>query len=249
MPPVKQCPECGTKVAIRKSVCVCGHSFKTKRPVYSTRKSKRIAMKQQRASESADDVALRLVKDSTRKAQKRALETSDESWCRQEQDRACKAKRRGSETAVETAQRREKNRACMAKKRESETVVETIQRQKQNRTCMAERRAVVIPMEKCITDFKSKVKQGPEFVCICCHRLMYKQTVVLCTKSKYTKASNELLEQVFSAEHNYITSDGKQWICKTCDGTLKKGNMPLQAKANGLQLCTIPNQLSGLNYD
>ena len=112
---------------------------------------------------------------------------------------------------------------------------------------MAKRRTLIAPMEKYITDFHSKVKQGPEFVCTCCHRLMYKQTVIRCTKSKYTKASNELLEQIFSAENNYISSDGKQWICKTCDGALKKGNMPLQARANGLQLCPIPNQLSGLN--
>ena len=222
------------------------------------------------ARESADEIALRLVKDSTRKAQKRALETSDETLSRQEQDRACKAKRREtetvvetaqrrqqdracktkrreSETMVETAQRRQRNRACKAKTRESETVMETAQRQEQNRACMATRRALIVPVEKCIRNFHSKVKQGPEFVCICCHRLMYKQTVIPCTGSKYTKASNELLMQVFSAEHNYISSDGKQWICKTCDAALKRGNMPLQAKANGLQLCPIPNQLSGLN--
>ena len=112
---------------------------------------------------------------------------------------------------------------------------------------MAKRRTLIVPMEKYITDFQSKIKQGPEFVCTCCHRLMYKQTVIPCTKTKYTKASNELLEQIFSAEHNYISLDGMQWVCKTCDAALKRGNMPLQAKANGLQLCPIPNQLSGLN--
>ena len=126
MPPVKQCPKCRSTVPIKKSMCVCGHSFKKNLPVYSTRKSKRIAitMQQQRASDSADENALRLVKDSTREAQKRALETSDETLYRQEQDRACKAKRRESETVVETAHRREQNRAGMAKKRDSETVVE-----------------------------------------------------------------------------------------------------------------------------
>ena len=113
---------------------------------------------------------------------------------------------------------------------------------------MAKRRILVAPMEKYITDFHSKVKQGPEFVCTCCHRLMYKQTVIRCTKSKYTKASNELLEQIFSAENNYISSDGKQWICKTYDGALKKGNMPLQAKTNGLQLCPIPNLILSILY-
>ena len=77
--------------------------------------------------------------------------------------------------------------------------------------------------------------------------MMYKQTVVLYSRGKYIKASNELLEQVFSAEHSYTNSGGKQWVCKTCDGALKRGNMPLQAKANGLQLCPMPSQRSGLN--
>ena len=73
------------------------------------------------------------------------------------------------------------------------------------------------------------------------------QTVLPYNGSKYTKVSSELLELVFSDEHKYISSDGKQWVCRTCDGALKKGNMPLQAKANGLQLCPVPSQLSGLN--
>ena len=81
MPPVKQCPKCRSMVPIKKSVCVCGHSFKKNLPVYSSMKRKRIAIavKQQRAAESEDEIASRLVKDSTRKAQKRALETSDET--------------------------------------------------------------------------------------------------------------------------------------------------------------------------
>ena len=73
------------------------------------------------------------------------------------------------------------------------------------------------------------------------------QAVVPYTRTKYTKANNELLECVFSAEHNYVNSDGRQWVCITCDGALNRGNMPLQAKANELQLCPIPTQLSGLN--
>ena len=102
-------------------------------------------------------------------------------------------------------------------------------------------------MDKCIADFQTKVKEGPEFVCTCCHRMMYRQTVVPYTKTKYTKASSELLEQIFSATHTYISSDGKQWVCKTCDAALKRGNLPLQAKANELQLCPVPSELANLN--
>ena len=52
---------------------------------------------------------------------------------------------------------------------------------------------------------------------------------------------------MFSADLSYISFDGKQWVCRTCDRTLKRGNMPLQAKANGLQLCQMPPELSSLN--
>ena len=149
MPPVKQYPKCCSMVPIKKSVCVCGHCFKKNLQVYSTTKSKRIAiaMQQQRASESADEIASRLVKDSTRKAQKRALETSDDTWYRLEQDRACKAKRRESETVVETALRQQHDRAYKAKKREAETVVETERRQQHDRACKAKKREA----ETCLT--------------------------------------------------------------------------------------------------
>ena len=33
---------------------------------------------------------------------------------------------------------------------------------------------------------------------------------------------SELLEQVFSAELNYASLDGRQWVCKTCDAALKR---------------------------
>ena len=45
---------------------------------------------------------------------------------------------------------------------------------------------------------------------------------------------------------SHISNDGKEWICKTCDRALARGSMPLQAKANGLQL-PEPPELSGLN--
>ena len=43
--------------------------------------------------------------------------------------------------------------------------------------------------ESAIASFLCKVKMGPDFVCTCCHRMMYKQNVVPCNKLKYIKAS------------------------------------------------------------
>ena len=55
------------------------------------------------------------------------------------------------------------------------------------------------------------------------------------------------MDKVLSPEFTYISCDGKLWICKTCDRILKHGLLPVQAKANGLQLSAVPPELSGLN--
>ena len=88
--------------------------------------------------------------------------------------------------------------------------------------------------------FHSETRAGSDFVCTCCHRMMYRKSVVQCKKAKYTKASPDLLRNVFNADLIHISSDGKEWVCKT----LARGSMP---KANGLQLLQIPPELSDLN--
>ena len=186
-----------------------------------------------------------------RKAQKRALEAEDEALYRHQSNRACTARKRACETEADTLQRRERDRACTARKRACETEPDTLQRRERDRACTARKRASkrasCIPIDKAISAFQSRVKIGPEYVCTCCHRMMYKQTVVPCSKSKYAKASVKMLEQVFSDENKYISFDGNMWVCKTCDRTLSRGNMPVQAKANNLELSAIPHELSDLN--
>ena len=76
---------------------------------------------------------------------------------------------------------------------------------------------------------------------------MYRKSGVLCNKAHYTKLDADLFNNVFSADISYISCDGKEWVGKTCDRALKRGNMPLQAKANGLQLSQVPPELSNLN--
>ena len=93
-----------------------------------------------------------------------------------------------------------------------------------NRARTTRKRALCIPIDKAISAFQSKVKVGPEYVCTCCHHMMYK---VPCNRSKYAKASNEMLKQVSSNENKYITFECNLWVCKTCDRTLSRGNMPV----------------------
>ena len=52
---------------------------------------------------------------------------------------------------------------------------------------------------------------------------------------------------MFSGDLRYVRDTGREWVCKTCDRALKRGVMPLQAKANGLQLPEMPPELADLN--
>ena len=57
-------------------------------------------------------------------------------------------------------------------------------------------------------------------------------------------SNHRILSEIYS--HEYVCSDGSQWVCRTCDTQLKRGRLPVQAKANGLQLVDIPPELSDL---
>ena len=89
--------------------------------------------------------------------------------------------------------------------------------------------------------FTSAIKEGPDYVCVCCNRLMYHKTVLEFQMSRYDKApSNFVVPESVSA-------CDKQWICMTCHNALKRGLLPAQAKANNLDLDDVPVELSDLN--
>ena len=194
--------------------------------------------------ENPAETLCRQEKNRKHMATKRPLETPNETLCRQEKNRKHMTTKRSSETPSETLCQKEKNRLQMAKQRTLESPSDTVCRQKSNRNHMAEKRTMKVSIDDA---FISKIKMGPDFVCTCCHHMMYKQMVLSFNKSKYTKASNQLLEQVFSNQYLYTSTHGQIWLCKTCDTALSRGSMPVQAKANNLQLDEIPVQLSTLN--
>ena len=199
-----------------------------------------------KALETKEEAFERKSHDRACKGKKRALETEEEAFERKSHDRACKGKKRALETEEEAFERKSHDRACKGKKRALESVEETEQRRKKSRLTMTAKRASKISVERAIDAFISKTKQGPDYVCTSCHRLMYKQTVVRLNRQKYTKASNSMLSDVFSDDYLRTSVDDNHWICKTCDAALSRGRMPVQAKANGLRLGTVPSELSCL---
>ena len=178
---------------------------------------------------------------------KRILESPQDAFYRREQDKLMKSRKRILQSPQEASCRKEQNKLAMTTKRSLETKEDSNKRKASDKSAIKARRASSITIDNAITAFLTKVKIGPEFVCTSCHRMMYKKCVVPFNRTKYKKPSFDVLNNVFCDEFKHVCSDGKQWVCKTCDSALTRGNMPLQAKANGLQLQPIPPELSSLN--
>ena len=137
---------------------------------------------------------------------------------------------------------------CVCRKRQ----VQPEEVRQQEATGKRQRRAVLNSdpqkrtMQYVSDTFTALVKQGPNYVCTCCHRLMYHRSVVRFQEENYVKLS---LTSAKVSDTQYIQRSVNQevWICHTCHRTLKRGKMPAQAKANKLDLVVIPPELSDLN--
>ena len=207
----------------------------------------RLCKANMRESETCEQTLRRQKQDRMHKASMRKLETCEETLHRHKQDRIRKASMRELETCEETLHRHKQDRICKASMRELEACEETLHRKHNNKVTMANKRKSYVSVDHSILSFHCDIKNGPDFVCTCCHRMMYRQSVITCNLHKYTKCGIDLLNRVFSSNHSYISNDGNEWVCMTCDRALKRGVMPLQAEANGLQLCNIPPEVSDLN--
>ena len=185
-----------------------------------------------KAKESSSEAEEHRLCNALCQANKRAKESSSEAEERRASNRLSLAKNRASESARESEQRKACNRLRLADKRANESPSESEQRRAKNHCLIANTRAQPKSIEKLIQEFLAKVKLGPDYMCTCCHRMLYRHSVIGFNPTKYTKTSPELLGEL--CEHIYVTSEGKQWVCKTCDGALSRGNLPVQAKANGM---------------
>ena len=89
----------------------------------------------------------------------------------------------------------------------------------------------------------------PEFVCTCCHRLLFRKTVIVFTENNYNM-NNDTVKRALALEYRYKSQcHNEEYICVTCNYNLRKEKpkMPAQAIANGLGLPDIPPELFGLN--
>ncbi len=90
-------------------------------------------------------------------------------------------------------------------------------------------------------NFRKKCYELPEYICTCCHRLLWKQSV-LPFKVENFNSDKEVVKECFAPDILRETKPGEIYICTTCNKDLRKKNptMPAQAVANGLKLDPTP---------
>ena len=84
-------------------------------------------------------------------------------------------------------------------------------------------------------DFLVACGEGPDYVCNICHKCEYRVIVLLFDPSRY---NGDIVEKCDTGKSN--------WICKTCDRSMRKGRMPEQAFNNGLGHCPDIKELNEL---
>ena len=84
------------------------------------------------------------------------------------------------------------------------------------------------PIELAISEFHDIASEGPVYICFCCNKLWYKQSVLNAKKLKdLNPVTHEYLEEK-------RRTDTAEWVCKTCHSHLVKNKIPPCAVVNGL---------------
>lgn len=91
-----------------------------------------------------------------------------------------------------------------------------------------------------ISNFKITIKAGPVFICIVCHRCLYKRSVVKYNAEKYDLQHPDIINEIKSC-------DGEYYVCLTCHKKLLKDIIPAQAVFNKLEIFDLPDNLLNIN--
>ena len=121
-----------------------------------------------------------------------------------------------------------------------------VRQNEQLRDTNARRRSRIKPSseEMAISIFQKKIMEGPTFVCVSCHRLLYRSSVCILNRERFVKMDPDVLS---SSIVSVLSPDGKEYICNACQTAMSKGNMPNISVGNGLDLDDVPTELADLN--
>ena len=184
----------------------------------------RDAMVTLRANETPEQVSKRKMCNRDAMVTLRGNETPEQVSKREMCNHDAMVISRGNETPEQTSERKKQNQSnmktskdCqsqevsaiqnlnakfrMASLRATEDVVSSINRITQSRLCMQGTRHKVLSIDEAMLAFHAKIKEGPDYVCTVCHRMMYRVGVVVYSRNKYCNGDpTMMLESVYSFE-------------------------------------------------
>ncbi|XP_078596399.1 uncharacterized protein LOC144873191 isoform X1 [Branchiostoma floridae x Branchiostoma japonicum] len=136
------------------------------------------------------------------------------------------------------------------------------QQKKRNVQINREKKQNLADVNKDIEQFQMECKEGPEYVCTVCHRLLFHNQVVIChrdgEKSRYVQAVKHCLTGTYVHQCNEDcsphacpiakSSRGTEWICHCCHRhMIDKKTIPYEAQSNKMKVPEIPPELKSLN--
>lgn len=113
-----------------------------------------------------------------------------------------------------------------------------------------------------VQQFLDKVKDGPEFVCCVCRRLLFRHQVLNCKREEYRKTETVASIAAKCITEDYLhqcckdcdvpchwldTARGKLWICYSCHHKINRGEMPPECWLNNLMVDPVAPELACLN--
>ena len=211
----------------------------------------------QREMETPEATEERLNLQKVRQINLREQETPQAKSKRQKVDKEKHSVQREMETPEATEERLNLQKVRQLNLREHETPQAKLKRQKVDKEKHSVQRETETPeakskrqkvdkerqsrsrnpesIEKARKLFLKEITKSPEYTCTVCHRAMYKENTCELKVSNYKN-----LNLVNTCRTHLKTVANKEWICKTCQNHLKKGNIPPQAQVNNMALHQEP---------
>jgi len=97
-----------------------------------------------------------------------------------------------------------------------------------------------------VIKFRKEICEGPDYTCVSCHRMLYKEFIQKCLPNKLTKVTTSNIQAILKNKPKTENNPTK-FLCKTCNNYLRIGKVPPQAAMHGLILDKIPEELSSLS--